>query len=171
MKRNWTLATGLCIFLAIAGIGCSAKEDGGQEVTVEQAEIPDNEQEENNQPKNEELSGNKEIEILDGTVKSIGDGSLVLIKTKAEEIEEGVLLAVEPAEGYETEEDLVDIGFTEDVSYELRTVKNGGINPDEDVSVKEASFSDIKEGASLTVEGYYEGSTFIAEKVVIYEFV
>ena len=198
MKKNWILTAGLCVFIVAAGVGCGAKEDGGQAVTVEQAEVPDLGQEENgqtqgndvsqgdeqesgqsqagdetkesNQPQDAGSSVNRETEMIDGNVKSIGNGSLILIKTTTEETDEGYSMAIAPVEGYESEEDLVDVGFAENVSYELRMVKNGGLNPDEDVSVKEASFADVEEGASLTVEGHYDGSTFIAEKVVIYEF-
>lgn len=34
-----------------------------------------------------------------------------------------------------------------------------------------AAFSDIKERASISLEGCYEGDVFVAEKVVLYEFV
>ena len=196
MKRNWILTAGLCTFLAVSVIGCGAGGGTGQAVTAERTEISKNEQERNEQERDEqkdsgqedseqEDSGQeqeassenetkteiRELEILDGTVKSIGDKNLVIIKTRIEETDEGVSLAIAPTDGYGTEEDLVDVSFAENVNYELHTVKNGGVNPDEDVSIKGASFSDIKKGASLILEGYYEGSVFIAEKVVIYEFV
>lgn len=187
MKRNWILAAGICTFLAVSVIGCGAEGETGQAVTVERTEISENEQERDEQkdsgqedseqeqeapsPENEKEAETRELEILDGTVKSIGDEGLVIIKTRTEETDEGVSLAIAPTEGYETEEDLVDVSFAENVNYELHTVKNGGVNPDEDVSIKGASFSDIKKGVSLILEGYYEGSAFIAEKVVICEFV
>ncbi|MCM1127746.1 MAG: hypothetical protein NC429_14900 [Lachnospiraceae bacterium] len=141
----------------------SKQEDSGQEGSEQEQETPS--------PENETKTEIRELEILDGTVKSIGDEGLVIIKTRIEETDEGVSLAIAPAEGHEAEEDLVDVSFAENVNYELHTVKNGGVNPDEDVSIKGASFSDIKREASLILEGYYEGSAFIAEKVVIYEFV
>lgn len=70
-------------------------------------------------------------------------------------------------------ETLVTVNFTEDMKWELHTVKNSGINGDADVTISEASFSDLKEGVSVKMTGYYvtEEKEFTADKVVIYCFV
>ena len=112
-----------------------------------------------------------ETEQLDGNVRGIGDNGIVIIKVKTEELEDGVSLAIQPASGNETAEDYVDVNFTDDTTFELHVVKNGGVNPDEDVTVKEASISDIVGDMSVTLEGYYDGEVFVAGKVVLYEFV
>lgn len=167
MRKKWIMAAGLCVFIATAGIGCSAKEEEPQSVMVE--EEPLEEQSGDSEPASEPES--RKTELLDGNVRGIGDDGIVIIKTRSEETEEeGVSLAVAPAPGNETAEDYVDVNFADHVKFECRVVKNGGLNPDEDVTIQEASFSDIKDDMSVTLEGYYDGDVFIAEKVILYEF-
>lgn len=183
MRKNWIMAAGLCVFIVTSGVGCGAKGEEPQTVIVEEEPTEDgNEQpqggdtadadkkSENGEPASEPENG--KIEQLDGNVRGIGDNGIVIIKTRTEETgEEGISLAMAPAPGNEAEEDFVDVNFTEQTKFELRVVKNGGINPDEDVTVKEASFSDIKDDMSVTLEGAYDGDVFIAKKVILYEFV
>lgn len=183
MRKNWIMAAGLCVFIATTGIGCSAKEGEPQSVMVEQEPLEDgneqpqggetadaDKQSENSEP--DSGPENSKTEQLDGNVRGIGDNGIVIIKTRTEETEEeGVSLAIAPAPGNETAEDYVDVNFADHVKFECRVVKNGGLNPEEDVTIKEASFSDIKDDMSVTLEGYYDGDVFIAEKVILYEFV
>lgn len=193
MKRKWIMVAGLCVFITTTAIGCGTKGEDQQAVTVESADVSNNGQgqenelsqddiTENNQSENSGQAGNDDqqqgtkaaenkIEELEGNVKSIGDSSAVIIKAIIEERGDVSLIMVGSAPGYESEEDLVNVNFKETTEYELRVVKNGGVNPDEDVSIREAAFSDIKEQTSISLEGYYEGDTFIAEKVILYEFV
>lgn len=193
MKRKWIMVAGLCVFITTTAIGCGTKGEDQQAVTVESADVSNNGQgqenelsqddiTENNQSENSGQAGNDDqqqgtkaaenkIEELEGNVKSIGDSSAVIIKAIIEERGDVSLIMVGSAPGYESEEDLVNVSFKETTEYELRVVKNGGVNPDEDVSIREAAFSDIKEQTSISLEGYYEGDTFIAEKVILYEFV
>lgn len=200
MRKNWIMAAGLCVVITIAGVGCGAKNEEPQAVTVEEIGLPeagqtqedeisqsDESTKENSQSQDDEqvntdeqakdsdltdsLGNENGTEELEGNVKSIGDGSAVIIKAITEEMENGSLVMIGSASGYEAEDDLVNVSFKETTEYELRVVKNGGVNPDEDVTVKKAAFSDIKEGAMISLEGYYEGDVFVAEKVVLYEFV
>lgn len=189
MKKNWIMAAGLCVLIATAGIGCGAKGEEQQAVTVEQEPLENgneqspeddaaqgeetadaDKQSENSEPASGPENG--KTEQLDGNVRGIGDNGIVIIKTRTEETEEeGVSLAIAPAPGNETAEDYVDVNFADHVKFECRVVKNGGLNPEEDVTIKEAFFSDIKDDMSVTLEGYYDGDVFIAEKVILYEFV
>lgn len=177
MRKKWITA-GLCALIMAAGVGCGAKEQDTQAVTVERESVEDESggQQKDSAPQEdgEQNSGFKQenTEQLDGNVRGIGDNGIVIIKTRTEETEEdGVSLAIAPAPGNETAEDYVDVNFADHVKFECRVVKNGGLNPEEDVTIKEASFSDIKDDMSVTLEGYYDGDVFIAEKVVLYEFV
>lgn len=167
MRKKWIIAAGLCVVISIAGIGCSAKSEEPQTVTVEEIKFSETGQAQKDEiPESDELT-----EELEGIVKSVGDGNAVIIRAITEERDDGSLVMVGSAPGYEAEEDLVNVSFKETAEYELRIVKNGGVNPDEDVSIKEAAFSDIKESASISLEGCYEGDIFVAEKVIIYQFV
>ncbi len=183
MKKKWIAAVGLSVFMVIAGVGCGAKEQDSQVAAIEQEPLEDGSEEQNaeTEEETEKESADRqqetgkpesgETEQLDGNVRGIGDNGIVIIKVKTEELEDGVSLAIQPASGNETAEDYVDVNFTDDTTFELHVVKNGGVNPDEDVTVKEASISDIVGDMSVTLEGYYDGEVFVAEKVVLYEFV
>ncbi len=183
MRKKWIAAIGLSVFMVTAGAGCGAKEQDSQVAAIEQEPLEDGSEEQNaeTEEETEKESADRqqetgkpesgETEQLDGNVRGIGDNGIVIIKVKTEELEDGVSLAIQPASGNETAEDYVDVNFTDDTTFELHVVKNGGVNPDEDVTVKEASISDIVGDMSVTLEGYYDGEVFVAGKVVLYEFV
>lgn len=183
MRKKWIAAVGLSVFMVTAGAGCGAKEQDSQVAAIEQEPLEDGSEEQNaeTEEETEKESADRqqetgkpesgETEQLDGNVRGIGDNGIVIIKVRTEELEEGVSLAIQPASGNETAEDYVDVNFTDDTTFELHVVKNGGVNPDEDVTVKEASISDIVGDMSVTLEGYYDGEVFVAGKVVLYEFV
>lgn len=183
MRKKWIAAVGLSVFMVTAGAGCGAKEQDSQVAAIEQEPLKDGSEEQNKETEEEtekesadrqQETGKPEsgeTEQLDGNVRGIGDNGIVIIKVKTEELEDGVSLAIQPASGNETAEDYVDVNFTDDTTFELHVVKNGGVNPDEDVTVKEASISDIVGDMSVTLEGYYDGEVFVARKVVLYEFV
>ena len=183
MRKKWIAAVGLSVFMVTAGAGCGAKEQDSQVDAIEQEPLEDGSEEQNaeTEEETEKESADRqqetgkpesgETEQLDGNVRGIGDNGIVIIKVRTEELEEGVSLAIQPASGNETAEDYVDVNFTDDTTFELHVVKNGGVNPDEDVTVKEASISDIVGDMSVTLEGYYDGEVFVAGKVVLYEFV
>lgn len=183
MRKKWIAAVGLSVFMVIAGVGCGAKEQDSQVAAIEQEPLEDGSEEQNaeTEEETEKESADRqqetgkpesgETEQLNGNVRGIGDNGIVIIKVKTEELEDGVSLAIQPASGNETAEDYVDVNFTDDTTFELHVVKNGGVNPDEDVTVKEASISDIVGDMSVTLEGYYDGEVFVAGKVVLYEFV
>lgn len=183
MRKKWIAAVGLSVFMVTAGAGCGAKEQDSQVAAIEQEPLEDGSEEQNaeTEEETEKESADRqqetgkpesgETEQLDGNVRGIGDNGIVIIKVKTEELEDGVSLAIQPASGNETAEDYVGVNFTDDTTFELHVVKNGGVNPDEDVTVKEASISDIVGDMSVTLEGYYDGEVFVAGKVVLYEFV
>ena len=53
----------------------------------------------------------------------------------------------------------------------MRTVKNGGVNGDSDVTESAGTVSDIRENDTVIMTGGYEGADFHAEQVVIYNFI
>ena len=120
----------------------------------------------------DDLSSENE-ENLEGNVKSIENGCVILSKTFTYEMDNGQgLIAVSGADE-SGKEVLITVNFSENAKYELRTVKNSGVNGDSDVTKQEASFSDIKEGGNLSLTGHYtvEDKEFAADYVVIYNFV
>lgn len=103
---------------------------------------------------------------LIGSVRSIGDNSAVI--SQAFEEDENILVA--PGEGSPNEM-LVTVYFSESTAYEVKTIKNGGVNGDADVESREGSFSDIKEKGSVDLFGCYDGADFYAERAIIYIFI
>lgn len=104
---------------------------------------------------------------LDGIVVSVGDNSVVVSEMVMESAEDnGVTLVREASQG-----ENITVYFSENTQYEFQTVKNNGVNGDEDVETREGSFADIGEGTTLNMTGGYQGNDFYAEQVVIYEFI
>ncbi len=128
---------------------------------------------ENGQTGGEEGSkaGSEKSEELEGNVKSIGESNMIISKTFMEDLDDGTLLAYGPAEGSE-DEVLITVYFSDSTKYEIRTVVNGGVNGDSDVTVSEGSFSDLKKNKSVSLIGHYiSESEFQADAVCIYNFV
>lgn len=108
----------------------------------------------------------RETETLTGSVSSIGKGSMVISQSFEEE--GGVLVA--PADG-SPDQVLVTVRISEETQYEVKTVKNGGVNGDADVEKTSGSFSDLEQDLTVDLMGYYDGEEFAAQKICIYRFV
>lgn len=123
----------------------------------------ENQEDENNSPAD---NAKKETATLTGSIKSIGDNSLVV--RQAFELEEDMLM--QPAEG-SSDEVLVSVNVSESTLYEVKTVKNSGVNGDADVESRQGIFSDLAENVTVDISGYYEGEIFMAEKICVMLFV
>ncbi len=101
---------------------------------------------------------------LDGDVLSVSGDSFVI--SKRETYTDGdASVAVGVAPGYEEEEDKITVHVSEGCVWKYMTVKNGGVNP-EDVSTREGSFADLKEGISTRMKGSWQGDgSFFADSI------
>lgn len=121
-----------------------------------------NEEGVNKQTDNVQLQSDSE---LDGTIESIADNSMIINKT------------LHPSEnisvsyGDDSEKPLVTVYFSEKTEFEVRTVKNGGVNGDTDTEKRQGTFSDLKQDAYIDITGSYDGNDFHASHIVIYNFV
>lgn len=108
---------------------------------------------------------------LEGDVRSVEADSFVICKNETWE-EDGYSYGIAaPAPGYEDESDLLTIHTTKDCDYQYKTVKNGGMNP-EDVSTRDGSFTDVKEGLAVTITGsWQDDGSFLANSIVMMEIV
>lgn len=201
LKGSRTIVTALCLMFVAAAAGCGKVEEpipvqlssGNVEElqnssireneystdeneegnsgndTSEKADQGDSSDENNQQTKDEQPQsiGNAE---LDGNVQSIGADSFVV--DRAETWSEGdSQYMVSAASGYEKEEDLITVYVNQDCVWEFKTVKNGGINP-EDVSSREGSFADLKEGIAINSKGSWQADgSFLADSIVMMIFV
>lgn len=111
--------------------------------------------------------GNVEVE---GSVTSLSADSFVISKIETWS-EDGASFAASAAPGYEEEENLITVHVAESCAYEYKTVKNGGINP-EDISAREGAFTDLKEGLTVIIKGsWQEDGSFLADHIEMEEFV
>lgn len=118
----------------------------------------------------EERDANEDSKELEGNVRSIGADSFVAARVEVWS-DGDADYAVGAAPGYEKEEDLITVYVNQDCVWEFKTVKNGGINP-EDVSSREGSFSDLKEGISVHIKGsWQDNGSFLADSIVMMQFV
>lgn len=184
MKRT-KAAIYLCTALLLATVpGCGASGDGEAAPAAMDADIDHGAADETgndsdnegslapapNTPSEAEMPEDSEVpagaeETITGSVKSIGDNSIVL--SKAEVISEQEMVAMV---GDSPNEDLVTVRFSENTEFVVETVKNNGINGDSDVESRKGSFSDLKEQSSLDLTGSYEGEDFLASQVILYIF-
>ena len=142
-------------------------ENGNSESDTPENEQPDEENDGRAEQDQETQSvGSAE---LSGNVYSLGQDSFVVSKQETWE-EDGASLAVGVAPGYEKEEDLATVYVSENCSYRYKTVKNGGINP-EDISEREGSFADLRERISVVMKGsWQDDNSFRADSIVISSF-
>lgn len=117
----------------------------------------------------------KEVESdteLEGSVKSVGESSMVVSRIHTYVDEENGGEAAEMAVEYMAGGDeLITVYFSENTSFVVRTVKNGGVNGDDDKEDQEGALSDIQENNTVLMTGGYEGEDFHAEQVIIYRFI
>lgn len=110
--------------------------------------------------------GNEEIV---GEVKRLSEDSFVINKVETWS-EDGASFAASAAPGYEEEENLITVHVAESCAYEYKTVKNGGVNP-EDISAREGSFTDLKEKLTVIIKGsWQEDGSFLADHIEMEEF-
>lgn len=101
---------------------------------------------------------------LDGSIESIGDNSVVISEIFHPSEDMAVISA-------DSEKVLVTVYFSGETEFEVRTVKNGGVNGDADTEKRQGAFSDLEQGAVINMKGNYDGDDFHAKQVIIYNFV
>lgn len=108
-------------------------------------------------------------EELDGNVKAVGQDSFVICKNITSSDEDGDIAAA-PAPGMEEPDDLVTVYVNQNCAYQYETVRNGGVNP-EDISEREGSFGDLREGLVCIIKGNWQDGAFYADSIRMMEFV
>lgn len=132
---------------------------------------PDQAAEEEETGLEQEEGGSQTLETIYGNVKSISADSLIISRAFEEELEESAGdILVGPAEG-SADEVLTTVFISENTKYEVHTVKNGGVNGDDDVEKREGTLTDIKAEAFVNITGSWKDAGFCAEKIVISYFV
>ena len=181
-KKQKSKSVSVCAALVITMIvlsGCGAPDIEVEERSpiLEDADrantLPDsqdgNQREENQEEEVKEENvlsedGDSEEGVkLSGIVVSIDENSVVVNETLAEESDSVLFVG---ASG----EDVI-VYFSENADYVFKTVKNSGVNGDADVESREGSFIDIRENITVELTGFYREGDFIAEHVIISDFI
>ena len=182
-KRSRGMAAAACLLLAVLTAACGQVEEpvpvqlssGNMEESYEAdggADAEDAADADNGQQAAD--SGNKSGEAagvaeLEGNVHSVSQGSFVVTRTEVWS-EEGADVAVAVAPGYGEEEDLITVHVSQNCGWQYKTVKNGGINP-EDISSREGLADELKEGMAIHMEGsWQEDGSVLAESIVMTTF-
>lgn len=168
-KTIWILGIGIlsAAFMGCGDVKSSAAAPKNSEETVSKGHTSPDRAEDKEPMEQDEPEDNtqKETDLLCGSVKSIEADAIII----SQSFEEGDVI-VQPAEG-SPDEVLVTVCISEETQYEVKTVKNGGENGDADVEIRTGSISDLKEQASVDISGYSKDEKFMAEKIIIYEFI
>lgn len=97
---------------------------------------------------------------LGGKIWKLQEDGMTFAHTSLVDEDMGVtLLDVEDAEK-------IQVKFTEDTKVEHWIIQGGGAG----IDMQDAAFSDLKEGMGVELEGYYDGDTFVATKVIIEDY-
>ena len=182
-KRSRGMAAAACLLLAVLMAACGQveepvpvqlssgdmeetyEEDGGADAE-EAADANNGQQAADTENQPGEAAGVAELE---GNVHSVSQGSFVVTRTEVWS-EEGADVAVAAAPGYEEEEDLITVHVSQNCGWQYKTVKNGGVNP-EDISYREGLADELKEGVAIHMEGsWQEDGSFLAESIVMTTF-
>ncbi len=182
-KRSREMSAAACFLLAFLTAACwhveepvpvqlssgdmeeTYEEDGGADAE-EAADANNGQQAADTENQPGEAAGVAELE---GNVHSVSQGSFVVTRTEVWS-EEGADVAVAAAPGYEEEEDLITVHVSQNCGWQYKTVKNGGINP-EDISSREGLADELKEGMAIHMEGsWQEDGSFLAESIVMTTF-
>lgn len=174
--KNKRIAAFLCIAFVLTATSCSSSEansnqtaggtadiiDFNNEIDKEDNSIPSQTDNAQSQPDNEQPQSDTELE---GSIESIDDNSVVINQIVTGE-EDNVAIAYGGSDKI-----LITVYFSEETEFEVRTVKNSGVNGDADVEKRQGAFSDLKKDATIHMTGSYEGEDFHAKQVIIYNFV
>lgn len=100
-------------------------------------------------------------EHLGGKVQSPQADGMILAQTTLLD-EDGMVTLLEVKDAKK-----IPVRFTADTKAEHWIIQGGGAG----IDMKEASLSDLEEGMGVELEGYFEGETFVAARVIIEEYV
>lgn len=99
----------------------------------------------------------QETEHLAGKVQKPQADGMTLAQTTLMD-EDGVVTLLEVKDAKN-----IPVKFTQDTKVEHWTIQGGGAG----IDMREAAVSDLEEGMGVELEGYYEGETFVATRVIM----
>ncbi|MDE7197956.1 MAG: hypothetical protein K2O15_03630 [Lachnospiraceae bacterium] len=155
--RNKKLAAMLGVMLCMGMMAGCAKTQEAPQAEVNEMSMEETGQDTDDTDEGQTVNTTQGVEYLSGKVQSPQEDGMILAQTTImDENSQVTLLTVEEAKK-------IPVKFTADTKVEHWTIQGGGAG----VDMKEALFSDLKEGIGVELEGYFEGDVFVASKVII----
>jgi len=142
--------------------GCITLNACGKEEPTESAEWESMESQTAQDTQTTDENTDAQSGNISGSIESVSDGSFVLSKTETWETEDGAQFAVENL----NDKNLVTVLYTDETVFQICTSSDGGITN----NYTDASPSDLAADKSVNIDGAYEGESFRASKVIIYNF-
>lgn len=99
----------------------------------------------------------QELEHLGGKVQEPQESGMTLAQTTLLD-EDGMVTLLEVKDAKK-----IPVKFTEDTKVEHWTIQGGGAG----IDMREAAVLDLEEGMGVELEGYFDGETFVAARVII----
>ena len=172
MKIEKRIAKALALAMILGMTGCGEPEDTlkeTQESALIEAEVHQEPEEAEQEEAEQETSARMETEektedvqgkeYLGGTVQELQTDGMILAQTTLMDDNNSVtLLEVEDAKK-------ISVKFAEDMRVEHWTIQGGGAK----IDMQEAAVSDLEPGMGVELEGYYDGESFMATKIIIEE--
>lgn len=151
------------------GYGTDAPITQGNETKREEPDSvqeTDNSASEAEEPKETEetsrtLEASQGIEHLGGKVQNPQADGMTFAQTTLVD-EEGMVTLLDVQDAKK-----IPVKFTEETKMEHWIIQGGGAG----IDMQNAAVSDLKEGMGVELEGYFDGETFVATKVIIEEYV
>lgn len=131
----------------------SAQEKESEKPAENGAEEPEN--------KGQSVGTSEGIEHLGGKVQNPQADGMTLAQTTLMD-EEGTVTLLDVKDAKK-----IPVKFTADTKVEHWTIQGGGAG----IDMREAAVSDLEAGMGVELDGYYEGETFVATRVIMEEYV
>lgn len=105
--------------------------------------------------------GTKNVECVSGSIESVGDNSFTLAKSLIMKSENGGDIAVDTT--IEADKQIIEVTYTDSTEFIVCTSTDGITG-----QYSNGSAANLQIGKSADLEGTYEGSDFVAQKIIIY---
>lgn len=157
-SQEIAVAMGLAMILGITG--CADKEAKTQENAQKQTTDTESEDSAEGEDRAQTVKVSEGTEHLGGKIWKLQEDGMTFAHTSLVEDNEVTILDVEDAEK-------IQVKYTEETEVEHWIIQGGGAG----IDMQEAAFSDLKEGMGVELEGYFDGETFVATKVIMEDYV
>lgn len=157
-SQEIAVAMGLAMILGITG--CADKEAKTRENAQKQTTDTESEDSAEGEDRAQTVKVSEGTEHLGGKIWKLQEDGMTFAHTSLVEDNEVTILDVEDAEK-------IQVKYTTETKVEHWIIQGGGAG----IDMQEAAFSDLKEGTGVELEGYFDGETFVATKVIMEDYV